>query len=381
MANLLLGIENLEVYVPLIKGKRVGLITNFTGVTSTFEKNYELLANWCHVEKLFTPEHGLHGVAEAGETVASYYDEQLAMNIVSLYGERHAPLKSDVVDLDVLLFDIQDIGIRYYTYIYTMYESMKVAKEAGIPFIVMDRPLPLGRKYPLGKTLTPAFFSFVGLLPLPNSYSLTIGELANWIQAKKMPSLALTVVPLKNWDSQADIVQNGLPWLAPSPNLPTLNAVRLYLGLCFMEGTNVSEGRGTVYPFEQIGAPWIDGSALAKTLAKKVSPKDCLFQPTWFVPLSSKHTGTVCQGVHFHLMNPEFNTLKLGYLVLETLKDLYPEEFDYSLVSKDIGVAHKFIEYLAGTQLADSVDFEKIATDYGNENEVFEQQVAQYYLY
>ena len=148
-----------------------------------------------------------------------------------------------------------------------------------------------------------------------------------------------------------------------------------------MEGTNVSEGRGTVYPFEQIGAPWIDGSALAKTLAKKVSPKDCLFQPTWFVPLSSKHTGTVCQGVHFHLMNPEFNTLKLGYLVLKTLKDLYPEEFDYSLVSKDIGVAHKFIEYLAGTQLADSVDFEKIATDYGNENEVFEQQVAQYYLY
>lgn len=381
MGNLLLGIENLEVYLPLIKDKRIGLITNFTGVTGTFEKNYELLANYCSVEKLFTPEHGLRGVAEAGETVASYYDEQLAMNIISLYGDRHAPQKSDLANLDVLIFDIQDIGIRYYTYIYTMFESMQVAEQAKIPFIVMDRPLPLGRRHPLGKILTSEFFSFVGLLPLPNSYSLTIGELASWIQAEKTPQLSLTVVPLKNWNSQEDINQNGLPWLAPSPNLPTLNAVRLYLGLCFIEGTNVSEGRGTVYPFEQIGAPWIDGSALAKALTQKISPKDCLMQPTWFIPLSSKHAGIVCQGVHFHLMNTEFNTLKLGYLVLETLRNLYPGEFDCNLVSKDIGVEHKFIEYLTGTNLDDSVDYEEIIKEYTDVNEPFEQQISQYYLY
>lgn len=381
MTDVVLGIENIDGYLNLIRNKKVGLITNFTGMTSKFESNYDLLAKYCTVQKIFTPEHGLHGVAEAGKDVESYYDDQLQMEVVSLYGDHHAPNKDELSDVQVLIFDIQDIGIRYYTYIYTLLESMEIAEQASIPFIVMDRPLPLGRKQPQGQPLNSDYFSFVGLLPLPNSYQLTIGELAGWILKNQTPKLALTVVPLKNWDCNKTIVENGLPWVAPSPNLPTLDAIRLYSGLCFIEGTNVSEGRGTVYPFQQIGAPWIDGKQLSKKLADVFGESKCLFQPTWFIPLNSKYSGQVCQGVRFHIVDPDINGLRLGYTILSVLTELYPNKFTCDVISPNIGTRHKFIEYLSGVTISKTSDFVSLIDQYSSINRQYKLAISQYYLY
>lgn len=378
---MLLGIENTRVYASLIANKNIGLITNFTGVTSNFQNNYDVLKKYGSVKRLFTPEHGLHGVAEAGETVSSYYDHRLSMNIVSLYGDHHAPTISELDDIQVLIYDIQDVGIRYYTYIYTLLETMRVAAKTDIPVIVLDRPILLGRGSIVGQQLKSEFFSFVGLLPLPNSYQLTVGELAQWIKETQLPELNLTVVPMIDWNSKLDVIKNEVPWLAPSPNLPSFDALRLYSGLCLLEGTNVSEGRGTVYPFQQIGAPWIDGTEFAKQLTQVISQKECLFQPVWFIPLSSKYTGEVCQGIRFHIKNQSINSLKLGYTVLSTLKNLYPELFKYNLISKNIGEQHSFIEYLSGASINQNTDFSELGEQYGQPNDDFQQSVKSYYLY
>lgn len=381
MTKLLLGIENNCYYKSMIKNKKIGLITNYTGMTSNFIPNYHILNQYGNVKKIFTPEHGLHGVIQAGKHVSSYCDKKLMINIVSLYGENRAPKKEDLEDLEVLIFDIQDVGVRYYTYIYTMFNSMGIAEKLGIPFIVMDRPLPLGRKEPIGNILTKEFFSFVGLLPITNYYSLTIGELALWIQANYYPKLDLQVSKMSNWDSQQDIFNNKSILISPSPNLPNLDSIRLYIGLCLLEGTNVSEGRGTVYPFQQFGAPWINGELLAKNLRLCISEEDILFQPTYFKPLISKYKNQVCEGVKIHVINPNVNGLKLGFIVLNTLQLLYPNEFDYSLVSEDIGKHHTFLEYLTGMNINEHKPFITLNEELTNSNDVFKNQIEKFYLY
>ncbi|AXN36644.1 DUF1343 domain-containing protein [Latilactobacillus curvatus] len=381
MVKTKLGIERVELYKELIFGKNVGLITNYTGVTSSFEENYKVFSDYCNIRKIFSPEHGLHGVAEAGENVESYYDNVLKIDVVSLYGTHNSPTVLELKGIDILIFDIQDIGIRYYTYIYTMLESMRVAETVGIPFIVMDRPLPLGRQEPIGEVLTNEYFSFVGMLELPNSYGLTIGELANWIQKKQLTRLKLRVIPLENWDNNLNILENELPWVSPSPNLPSLDSVRLYTGLCLIEGTNVSEGRGTVYPFQQIGAPWIDCHQLMERLRGKISGDGIMIQPVWFIPNTSKYAGEVCQGVRFHITDREVNSLYLGYILLDALRSLYPKDFKCDLVSTNIGVEHKFIEYLAGIKIDKYTDFELLANKITKANTMFKEEVKKYFLY
>lgn len=381
MTKLLLGIENSCSYQSMIKNKQIGLITNYTGMTSDFIPNYYILNQYGHVKKIFTPEHGLHGIAQAGTHIASYFDKKLLVNIISLYGENRAPKKEDLEDLEVLIFDIQDVGVRYYTYIYTMFNSMKIAEKLGLPFIVMDRPLPLGRNEPIGNILTKDFFSFVGLLPITNYYSLTIGELALWIQEKYYPTLDLKVSTMSNWNSQQDICNNKSILIPPSPNLPNLDSIRLYIGLCFLEGTNVSEGRGTIYPFQQFGAPWINGELLAKNLKRRIPEEDILFQPTYFKPLTSKYENQVCEGVRIHVINPNVNGLKLGCVVLDTLYLLYPNEFNYSLISEDIGNQHTFLEYLTGVNIDDHKPFATLNEELTNSNDIFKKQIEKFYLY
>lgn len=377
-----LGIENVSEYKKIIEEKRIGLVTNFTGLNSKFIPSSKILNEFGTVVKLFTPEHGLHGVAAAGEHVDSYYDEDLKLEVISLYGEHRAPTISELKDIDVIVFDIQDIGIRYYTYIYTLLNVMKVAEKCELPVLVMDRPLPLGREDPLGDVLTSDYFSFVGLLPLPNRYGMTIGELASWIKDYQCPNLRLFVSPLRDWNSNKNIIENGLPWVSPSPNLPTFNSLKLYLGLCLLEGTNVSEGRGTVRPFEQFGAPWINNEELAKYLNDFSDQNSSLsFQPVWFEPLTSKFKGKVCQGIQIHIRNNEFNSMKLGYNILKALMKLYPNKFTYDLVSPSIGTDHRFMEYLAGKTIRTENDLDKILSRLSDSNTAFKEETKKYFLY
>ncbi|WP_390408639.1 exo-beta-N-acetylmuramidase NamZ family protein [Lacticaseibacillus jixiensis] len=380
--KMLVGVENIAAYSSLIRHARIGLVTNFSGLTSRFEPTGSVLNQFGTVVKLFAPEYGLHGLNAGHETVADVAcDPQLKVPVVSLYGEKFMPDFTDLADLDVVVFDIQDTGVRYHSFINTLLRVMQKAEQAGKPMIVMDRPLPIGRKQPLGTRLAPAYMSFVGLLATPALYGLTIGELARWIQATQLPELQLEVVPLINWNPHLTITQNGLPWQAPSPNLPTEAAVRLYPGLGLLDGTNISVGRGTVRPFEQIGAPFIDGIKLAKRLRQLASQRGRVgFKPIWFKPMQGRYAGQICQGVQLHVQDNGLNPLRLGAEILANLAALYPAELVYTKPLPQLGTAHTYLEYLCGRVMQTPYDIAQLtaSSDY---NPAFQLETAGYYLY
>ncbi|MCO7151507.1 DUF1343 domain-containing protein [Vagococcus lutrae] len=329
-----------------LKGKRVGLITNVTGLTKKFESNVDILDSICDVCVLFAPEHGIRGEHQAGESVKNYYDSYFSKNVISLYGKERAPQIEDIDDLDILIYDIQDIGSRYYTYIYTMFLSMKIAKKADIKFMVLDRPNCLGGTQIIGNIMPKELYSFVGMLPIPNVYGMTVGELACYCNEELKVNADLTIVPLKNWTRGMEWKDTGLPWVMPSPNIPTPETAWIYTGTCLIEGTNLSEGRGTSKPFELVGAPWLNGPKLADKLNKLGLP-GIKFRSTFFTPTFSKFAGELCEGVQMHIIdktlsNPLLATLKL----LEIVKELHGNSLEVDLPFEDS--SHTFFEHLAG---------------------------------
>lgn len=252
-----------------LHGRRVGLITNHTGRlpdgTSTIDALHE--SPDLELVALFSPEHGIRGTAEAGERIASGRDTRTSLPIHSLYGDTRKPTPEMLREIDALAFDIQDIGTRYYTYVWTMAHSMEAAREAGIPFVVLDRPNPIGGELVQGTVLDhPEMSTFVGLYPVPMRHGMTAGEIARWVNGEFDLGVDLTVVPAEGWRRELWFDQTGLPWLAPSPNMPSLESATHYPGTCLFEGTNLSVGRGTDRAFQQIGAPWLDSSALLDRL-------------------------------------------------------------------------------------------------------------------
>jgi uncharacterized protein YbbC (DUF1343 family) len=281
----------------------VGLITNHTGIAREGERvrsSIDLLHEHPEVElvALFGPEHGLRGEAEAGEKVDDGVDDRTGLPVFSLYGSTRAPTAEMLEGVEVLLFDIQDIGTRYYTYVWTMALSMEAALDAGVDFVVLDRPNPLGPTTQ-GSVLDPAFASFVGLFPVPMRHGLTPGEMARWIEGAA-PSGRLHVVPVDGW-SPDDGWPEALPWVAPSPNMPDLVSALHYPGSCLFEGTNLSVGRGTDRPFQWVGAPFLDGPALADRLNARGLP-GVRFEPARFTPVAAgdgKFSGVQVEGVRF----------------------------------------------------------------------------------
>lgn len=253
--------------IHLVEGRRTGLITNHTGRDGSGTPTIDLLHEHPDVElvALLSPEHGIRGAAQAGEKVASGVDTDTGLPIRSLYGETLSPTAEMLEDIDVLVFDIQDIGARYYTYLSTMAVSMEAAGARGIPFIVLDRPNPIGSTAQ-GNILDPEFASFVGMYPVPMRHGLTAGEFARLAVGVFGVAVDLTVVPMRHWDGTMDTEDTGLPWVAPSPNIPTPESALHYPGTCLFEGTNLSVGRGTDRAFQHVGAPWLDGERLAADL-------------------------------------------------------------------------------------------------------------------
>lgn len=313
---------------PELASKRVGLITNQTGVDRHLRSIIDLLRDKDGIElvALFGPEHGIWGEAQAGAKVSGAVDQRTGLPVYSLYGERHSPTRDILDSLDVLIFDILDLGVRYATRLSIMVKSQEAAAAADVDFIVFDRPNPISGESVEGTLLDPRFASLVGCHPIPVRHGMTIGELARMIAAERgWPEPV--VVPMQGWKRAWWFDETGLPWVFPSPNLPTLDAVTLYPGTCLIEGTNISEGRGTTRPFELIGAPWLDPFALAVALEGRNLP-GVAFRPTYFTPIFSKHANVSSGGVQIHILNRgAMRPVEMGIHVLHVLRELDPAAF------------------------------------------------------
>ena len=301
-----------------IQGKSIGLITNHTGVDATLRSNYRLFAEEpsCRLAAIFSPEHGFWGAVQDGIAVDSLNvsDENASQShlasvpVYSLYGQSIRPTANQLEGIDLLVYDMQDIGARYYTYISTLLHAMEAASEHGIDFAVADRPNPITGNIVEGPILEDGFQSFVGIHTVPVRYGLTIGELATLLKAERVPSCRLKVAWMSGYERGMWYDETGLQWVPPSPNMPTLTTAILYPGLCLFEGTNMSEGRGTTKPFEYIGAPWCNGEMWAETLNALHLP-GVLFRPVVFTPApvaeSTKHAKQTCGGVAIHVTDRE----------------------------------------------------------------------------
>ena len=333
------GIDNLiEKQLSLIKGKNIGLITNPTGITSQFKSTIDALAEIPDVKlvALFGPEHGVRGDIPGGERISTYKDKKTGITVFSLYGETYKPTPEMMKDIDVLLYDIQDIGSRAYTYIYTMAYAMEAARDAHIPFIVLDRPNPLGGNRVEGNVLDPKFKSFIGMYPIPYIYGMTVGELAQLFNKEFDINCNLTVVPLEGWMREMTYEDTGLMWVPTSPHVP--HAVISYFVAaigCIGELGTVSEGVGTPSPFEFIGAPWIDGDKLAEEL-NSIDLPGVYFRPTYFRPFYLRFIKEQCGGIQIHILDKNiFEPAAVQVHILTAIKKLFPDKniFDTPRIS------------------------------------------------
>ncbi len=338
------GLDRVHEYHNLFKNKRIGIITNHTGYNSEGKHIVDIFAAMESVEitALFGPEHGIRGAGEAGEKIASENDPIRNIPIYSLYGKTRKPTSEMLAAVDILVFDIQDIGARFYTYIYTMALAMEAAAEHGKKFVVLDRPNPISGTIVEGNILEEAFATFVGLYPIPVRHGLTAGELAQlfneegWL--KNGVKANLTVIPLKNWQRNQWFDETGLRYIKPSPNMPNLASATTYPGICLLEGTNVSEGRGTEIPFQILGAPWIDQTQLAAKLNDLQLP-GVAFRDTVFTPVSisgastnPKHRNKICGGVFVAVKNREaYQSYLTGIHIVNTIHKLYPDSLKWRI--------------------------------------------------
>lgn len=317
-----------------LHGLRVGLITNHTGVDAAGRSTIDRLHESDRIElvALFSPEHGIRGVVEHGEVVASETDERTGLPIHSLYGETRKPTAEMLEGVDALVFDIQDVGARQYTYVSTMSLAMEAAAEHGIPMVVLDRPNPIGGEIVEGGILEPGFESFVGRYPIASRHGMTVGELARLFNAEHGIGADLTVIPAAGWERHEYFDETGLPWINPSPNIRGLDAAIHYAGTVLIEGTTLSEGRGTDLPFEQIGAPWLDGDALAREMNGMDLP-GVRFEPVRFSISDDvwKLPGQTVSGVRLFITDRDaYRPVRTTLLLIDAARRQNPDEFGWT---------------------------------------------------
>ncbi|MCY4019965.1 MAG: DUF1343 domain-containing protein [Chloroflexi bacterium] len=325
-----LGLEVfLEETAEGLAGKRLGLVACPSSVDRDLRSSVERLHRHPAIDlvALFGPEHGLRGEAQAGVPVAAYTDASTGLPVNSLYGEARRPSPDMLRDLDAIIIDLQDGGVRFYTFLATALYVMEAAAAAGCEVILLDRPAPITGARIEGPLLDADFASFVGPYPMPIRYGMTIGELAQMANTEYGINCDLTVIPMQGWTRDMWFDDTGLPFVPSSPNLPTLDAMTLYPGTCLIEGTNLSEGRGTTKPFEYIGAPWIDAACLADQL-NDLGLAGLRCRPVYFVPTFSKYQGQLCTGLQIHVTDRD--VLQPVAVILNLLQALianYPGDF------------------------------------------------------
>ena len=319
-----------------LKGKTVGLVVNHTSLAKDHKHSIAHFNSHPSftLTSLFAPEHGLYGIAQDMIEIENEVDPVSGLTISSLYGKTEATLEPDpaaLAGIDNLIFDIQDVGARYYTFIYTMAKCMDICKKSGTRMIVCDRPNPINGVSLEGNLVAENYRSFVGQYPLPNRHAMTAGELALFFNHEIDIGCELKVVPMTHWNREQWYDETGLPWVPPSPNMPTLDTAVVYPGMCLIEGTQLSEGRGTTRPFENFGAPYIDPHKLLQRIESDLDQlPGVMFRPEFFQPMFQKHQGETCGGLQIHVTDRnQFKPLSTTIALLRAIAELYPNDFKW----------------------------------------------------
>ena len=374
-----------------IKGKKVGLICNMTSVFKDGGYAKDILHNCKNLKllRLFGPEHGIYQTAQDMIGVNSNLDINTGLEIVSLYGNDLDSLKPDennFKDLNCLIFDIQDIGSRYYTYIWTMLLAMKEAANNGLELIVLDRPNPIGGNVLEGGFIKEGFESFVGLHNITIRHSMTAGEIALMTQKELSLNIEIKILKVQNWKRNMWFDQTNLLWVPPSPNMPTLNTAIVYPGMCLLEGTNLSEGRGTTTPFEIFGAPFINPYELLEEVNKLNNP-GCIFRPVFFEPTFQKWKGEVCGGFFIHVTDRNtFKSVTTAANIIDRINYLYPDNFKWREKAYEFVKDIPAIDLLTGSDLFrkyvnNGKDLKELFNKWEVEAEKFNDRRTEYLIY
>ncbi len=347
------GLDTVENKWPKnLKGTRAGLLVQPASVDCKFEHAVDLFrkSKKFQLKALFGPQHGIRGETQDNMIEwEGFVDRKTGLPVYSLYGHARKPEPAMLKDIDAMVIDMQDIGSRYYTFIWTMDLCMEACREMNKSVVILDRPNPIGGHITEGPVLDFAFTSFVGQRPLPIRHGMTLGEIGTYFKNEFYPSLDLHIIPVQGWNRKIWFDDTYLPWVLPSPNMPTLNTATVYPGMCLLEGTNLSEGRGTTRPFEIFGAPFIDPDLLVTRL-KEFRLPGVIFRPVFFQPTFQKHAGKLCGGAQIHIFDRErFKPFKTGVAILETVHDLYPKHFLWKQPPYEYETEKMPIDILAGT--------------------------------
>ena len=361
----------------------VALVTNHTGVTRNLESALDAFHASPDIELVaaFGPEHGARGDVQDALGAESHVDRYTGLPVHSLYGDHRKPTPETLDGIDAMVFDIQDCGARFYTYVSTLTYCMEAAEENGVSMVVLDRPNPVNGEAVEGNILEQGYESFLGLHPIPIRHGLTIGELASFIN--RNIGCDLSVVEMTGWDRGMWFDETGLPWVQPSPNLPTLDTATVYPGTCLFEGVNPSEGRGTTRPFEYLGAPWIDGRLWASVLNGLALP-GVGFRVCFFTPAFWRYRDERCGGVQVHVTDRDsFRPVETGVHLLRTLMNLYPRRFEFNEPTYE---ERRHFDLLAGTDrlrlsLLEGVPVREITASWEPGLERFKNERSSYLLY
>jgi uncharacterized protein YbbC (DUF1343 family) len=373
----------------LIRGARVGVVVHPASVLPDFRHTADVLNAFEHSRliSVFGPQHGARGEKQDNMIESEdYRDPDTQLPVYSLYGETRRPTEKMLKNIDVLIFDLQDVGARVYTFIYTMAYCMEACAAMQKPMIVLDRPNPVNGRQVEGNLLNPDYRSFVGLYPIPMRHGMTVGELARMFNSEFGIHCDLTVIAMEGYRRDAWYDQTGLPWVQPSPNLPTLDSAVVYPGLVLVEGTCLSEGRGTTRPFELIGAPFINGRVYAESLNALELP-GVWFRPANFEPTFQKWAGKMCGGIQIHVADREaFEPYLTGIAVISSARSLYPESFQWRNPPYEYELEKMPIEILCGGKeisqmISRNTPLDQIRQSWQKDVASFLQRRAPYLLY
>lgn len=385
-----LGMERLQAdELDLIRGRRVGLICNQASVDHDLRHVADLFA--AHEEfnlvALFGPQHGIRGEVQDNMVETPHgFDKRTKLPVYSLYSETREPTEEMLSNLDVLVFDMQDVGCRIYTFIYTLANCMRAARTYGKKVVVCDRPNPINGVAVEGNILDPAYASFVGQFPIPTRHGLTVGELARMFKAEWGIDCELEVVKMDGWEREMWLDATDAPWVLPSPNMPTLDTATVFPGTVHLEGTQMSEGRGTTRPFEIIGAPYIDADDFAAHLSE-LNLEGVKFRPCSFQPTFQKHAGKMCGGVQIHVTERDmFDAVRTGVAAIIVAYNLYETHFRWKESPYEYIFDKNPFDVIAGTNaLREAIEngrsIEQITADWGNGVRQFTAQREKYLSY
>lgn len=390
MVRVFTGLDILEhTHTSAIRHRRSGLVVNAASVNAKLTSAVDLLlqAPTIKLAALFGPQHGIWGETQDNMVEwEGFRDTNTGLPVYSLYGRARKPLPEMLAGLDCLIIDLPDMGSRYYTFAWTMVLCMQACQEAQIACYILDRPNPLNGLTVEGPLLDPAYASFVGLYPIPVRHGLTLGELARYYNQEFSLGVDLTVIPMEGWQRTMWFDDTELPWVLPSPNMPTLDTAIVYPGMCLLEGTTLSEGRGTTRPFEIFGAPFVDPKLLVESLRRENLP-GVFFRPLYFIPTFQKHQGCVCGGAQIHVTDRiAFRPLLTGVAILSSLRHLYPDQFAWRKPPYEYEEQKLPIDILAGSsrlrlQIEQGSSLSDIAASWKADEESFLRRRAPYLMY